>query len=103
MKTRASMSGTAATRNKKVYEKPKITTNPPDKNQAVPELSDVLTYTDPRTKAITTYKRGKFLGKGGFAKCYELTDIATNEVFAGKIVPKSLLQKSHQRDKMAQE
>ena len=34
---------------------------------------------------------------------YELKDMATGEVVAGKIVPKTLLQKSHQRDKMAQE
>lgn len=49
------------------------------------------------------YERGKFLGKGGFAKCYELKDAKTSEVFAGKIVPKSLLVKPHQREKMTQE
>lgn len=41
--------------------------------------------------------------KGGFAKCYELRDIATGEIMAGKIVPKSLLVKQHQREKMTQE
>ncbi|XP_071104406.1 synaptojanin-2-like [Haliotis cracherodii] len=47
---------------------------------------------------------GRFeLGKGGFAKCYELTDLDSKEVFAGKIVSKSLLVKQHQKDKMAQE
>ncbi|XP_005094273.1 serine/threonine-protein kinase PLK1 isoform X2 [Aplysia californica] len=49
------------------------------------------------------YLRGRFLGKGGFAKCYELTDMDTKAVWAGKIVPKSLLVKQHQKDKMAQE
>ncbi|KAK6973775.1 serine/threonine-protein kinase PLK1 [Biomphalaria glabrata] len=49
------------------------------------------------------YLRGRFLGKGGFAKCYELTDMDTKELWAGKIVPKSLLVKQHQKDKMAQE
>lgn len=49
------------------------------------------------------YKRGKFLGKGGFARCYELIDLQTKEIFAGKIVAKSLLVKSHQKAKMAQE
>jgi len=34
------------------------------------------------------YQKGRFLGKGGFAKCYEITDLDTNQVFAGKIVPK---------------
>eukprot|EP00095_Tigriopus_kingsejongensis_P002999 maker-scaffold784_size97500-snap-gene-0.29 protein:Tk02999 transcript:maker-scaffold784_size97500-snap-gene-0.29-mRNA-1 annotation:"polo-like kinase 1" len=49
------------------------------------------------------YERGKFLGKGGFAKCYELKDMDTKEIMAGKIVPKSLLVKPHQREKMTQE
>ncbi|CAJ0957832.1 unnamed protein product, partial [Mesorhabditis belari] len=49
------------------------------------------------------YKRGRFLGKGGFARCYELVDTRTNTVLAGKIVSKSLLVKQYQKDKMAQE
>ncbi|XP_046631320.1 serine/threonine-protein kinase PLK1-like [Daphnia pulicaria] len=49
------------------------------------------------------YQRGRFLGKGGFAKCYELTDLDNGQVFAGKIVSKQLLVKPHQKDKMAQE
>jgi polo-like kinase 1 len=49
------------------------------------------------------YRKGKFLGKGGFAKCYELIDTVTNVVYAGKIVQKSMLSKPHQRDKMAME
>ena len=40
--------------------------------------------------------------KGGFAKCYELKDKATGEIVAGKIVPKSMLTKAHQKEKMAQ-
>ncbi|ESO04961.1 hypothetical protein HELRODRAFT_185535 [Helobdella robusta] len=49
------------------------------------------------------YVRGRFLGKGGFAKCYELTDSDTKQIYAGKIVPKSLLVKQHQKEKMTQE
>lgn len=49
------------------------------------------------------YVRGRFLGKGGFAKCYELTDSNSNIIYAGKIVSKQLLTKPHQKDKMAQE
>jgi len=65
-------------------------------NVEIPEI-----VTDPHTKK--RYERGRFLGKGGFAKCYELKDTATNEVVAGKIVPKSLLTKTHQKEKMSQE
>lgn len=49
------------------------------------------------------YKKGKFLGKGGFAHCYELIDTETKTIYAGKIVPKSMLTKPHQRDKMTME
>ncbi|XP_030432896.1 serine/threonine-protein kinase PLK1 [Gopherus evgoodei] len=47
--------------------------------------------------------RGRFLGKGGFAKCYEITELEGQAVFAGKIVPKSLLVKPHQKEKMSME
>ncbi|XP_032622085.1 serine/threonine-protein kinase PLK1 [Chelonoidis abingdonii] len=47
--------------------------------------------------------RGRFLGKGGFAKCYEITELESQAVFAGKIVPKSLLAKPHQKEKMSME
>jgi len=63
------------------------------------EIPDIIV--DPNLKR--RYEKGRFLGKGGFAKCYELKDLATGEVTAGKIVPKSLLTKSHQKEKMSQE
>ncbi|CAK9300098.1 unnamed protein product [Gordionus sp. m RMFG-2023] len=48
------------------------------------------------------YQLGKFLGRGGFAKCYEIID-DENNIFACKIVPKQLLTKKHQKEKMVQE
>ncbi|XP_074136479.1 serine/threonine-protein kinase PLK1 [Sminthopsis crassicaudata] len=72
------------------------TTVPP---AATPEIPEVLV--DPRTRR--RYLRGRFLGKGGFAKCFELSDLESKEVFAGKIVPKSLLLKPHQKEKMSME
>ena len=41
--------------------------------------------------------------QGGFAKCYEMKNLATGEIMACKVVPKSLLTKQNQREKMAQE
>jgi hypothetical protein len=41
--------------------------------------------------------------QGGFAKCYEMKNMLTGEVVACKVVPKSLLVKQNQREKMAQE
>ncbi|KAH1183818.1 serine/threonine-protein kinase PLK1 [Mauremys mutica] len=66
---------------------------------AAKEIPKVLV--DPRTRR--SYMRGRFLGKGGFAKCYEITELEAQEVFAGKIVPKSLLVKPHQKEKMSME
>ena len=73
---------------------------------------------DPRTR--TQYSKGKFLGKvcslffvrpgrsvsffsfkGGFARCYELIDTNTGQTFAGKVVPKSMLVKPHQKEKVS--
>ena len=52
---------------------------------------------------IKKYSRGKFLGKGGFAKCYEVTNLETKKVVCAKIVPKATLQKSRQRGKLLSE
>eukprot|EP00058_Branchiostoma_floridae_P005723 XP_002591211.1 hypothetical protein BRAFLDRAFT_247541 [Branchiostoma floridae] len=65
----------------------------------IPEVPEVLE--DPTTHR--RYVRGRFLGKGGFARCYELTDLQTKQIVAGKIVPKVLLSKPHQKDKMTME
>lgn len=65
----------------------------------VKEVPDIIV--DPNSKR--RYERGKFLGKGGFARCYELKDMTTGELMAGKIVPKSMLTKTHQKEKMSQE
>lgn len=52
------------------------------------------------TNTKKSYNKGKFLGKGGFARCYELIENKTNKIFAGKVVSKTLLIKKHQRDKV---
>ncbi|KAK3089007.1 hypothetical protein FSP39_000092 [Pinctada imbricata] len=51
----------------------------------------------------TTYLRGRVLGKGGFARCYELLDLNTNKVYAGKIISKTRISKPHQRQKIMRE
>lgn len=35
---------------------------------------------------IRTYQKGKFLGKGGFAKCYEFVCDETKTIYACKVV-----------------
>jgi len=43
---------------------------------------------------VKRYNRGRFLGKGGFAKCYEFTNIDNKRVSASKVIPKTSLTKS---------
>ncbi|XP_046372425.2 serine/threonine-protein kinase PLK1-like isoform X2 [Haliotis rufescens] len=51
----------------------------------------------------TTYLRGRLLGKGGFARCYELLDLNSNKIYAGKIISKTRIAKPHQRQKIVRE
>ncbi len=67
-----------------------------DKHKDAKEIPDVIS--NPQTKK--RYLKGKFLGKGGFARCYELTDMDSKQIYAGKIVSKTLLTKKHQKDKV---
>uniref|UniRef100_A0A4W6DWL2 Serine/threonine-protein kinase PLK3 n=1 Tax=Lates calcarifer TaxID=8187 RepID=A0A4W6DWL2_LATCA len=41
--------------------------------------------------------------KGGFARCYEMTDLSTNKMYAVKVIPQSRVSKPHQRDKITNE
>ncbi|CAL1287406.1 unnamed protein product [Larinioides sclopetarius] len=63
------------------------------------ELKQMIT--NPKSKV--TYRRGCFLGKGGFARCYEFKNTTTGETFAGKVVSKTMLMKPHHKEKMFQE
>ena len=47
--------------------------------------------------------KGKLLGKGGFAKCYEFTNLETKKLSACKLVPKNTLTKNRNRQKLISE
>ncbi|XP_066599205.1 serine/threonine-protein kinase PLK1-like [Prorops nasuta] len=48
------------------------------------------------------YCKGQFLGKGGFAKVYMITDVKNGSRYACKIIPKNKMQKIHMQ-KIARE
>jgi len=50
--------------------------------------------------AVKRYSKGKMLGKGGFAKVYEVTNLETKKTLAGKIIAKTSLQKTRARQKV---
>uniref|UniRef100_A0A8C2FSS7 Serine/threonine-protein kinase PLK n=1 Tax=Cyprinus carpio TaxID=7962 RepID=A0A8C2FSS7_CYPCA len=66
---------------------------------ATQEMSRIIT--DSTTGKC--YCRGKVLGKGGFAKCYEFTDLSTGKMYAAKIIPHTRVSKPHQREKIDRE
>lgn len=49
---------------------------------------------------IKKYLRGKALGRGGFAKCYEITNLETKKISAAKIIAKSTLNRSRAKQKV---
>jgi polo-like kinase 1 len=61
-------------------------------------------------RKIITYARGRFLGKGGFAKCYEVkriepieTEEHETQTWALKVVPKVNLTRTKARQKLTSE
>jgi len=42
------------------------------------------------------YRKGEFLGKGGFANCFELYKTTSGKLLAGKIIEKESLQQKLQ-------
>ena len=51
-------------------------------------------------KKIRKYKKGKLLGRGGFARCYEFICQDNNKVFAAKVINKQNLETKRQKDKL---
>ena len=52
---------------------------------------------------IRRFQRGRFLGKGGFARCYEFLEQATRKIMAVKIVAKANLTKARSKQKLMSE
>eukprot|EP00826_Nyctotherus_ovalis_P020041 TRINITY_DN1625_c0_g3_i2.p1 TRINITY_DN1625_c0_g3~~TRINITY_DN1625_c0_g3_i2.p1 ORF type:complete len:635 (-),score=138.40 TRINITY_DN1625_c0_g3_i2:74-1978(-) len=52
---------------------------------------------------IRRYQKGRLLGKGGFAKCYEVRELSTGKVLAAKVIEKSTLSRSRARQKLQSE
>ncbi|KAM9844685.1 serine/threonine-protein kinase PLK3 isoform 1-T1 [Aulostomus maculatus] len=75
----------------------KTSRNKPEQGKS--ELAQVVTD----TKTGRSYSKGKLLGKGGFARCYEMTDLSNNKMYAVKVIPQSRVSKPHQRDKITNE
>ncbi len=53
--------------------------------------------------AIKSYNKGRFLGKGGFARVYEFTCLDNKHVSAAKVIPKAALSKARAKQKLMSE
>ena len=49
---------------------------------------------------IKKYSKGKAPGRGGFAKCYEVTNLESKKISAAKIIAKSSLNRSRAKQKV---
>ena len=74
--------------------------NEPDPNAAVVEEKIIKVTGDVQ---IRKYYKGRLLGKGGFAKCYEFSCAENKKIFAGKVIAKSSLVKSRAKQKLISE
>ncbi len=77
----------------------------PRRKEKNPE-SDIIeeTIPTPQNKTKTRqYIKGRFLGKGGFAKCYELINKDNNKIFAAKMLQKNSLKTERQKQKLITE
>ena len=80
--------------------KESTTKQEPDPNAAVVEEKIIKVTGDVQ---IRKYYKGRLLGKGGFAKCYEFTCAENKKIFAAKVVAKSGLVKSRAKQKLISE
>src|SRR5574343_28074 len=52
---------------------------------------------------VKSYSKGRFLGKGGFARVYEFTCLDNKHISAAKVIPKSALSKARAKQKLMSE
>ena len=74
--------------------------NEPDPNTVIVEEKIMKVTGDFQ---IRKYYKGRLLGKGGFAKCYEFVCAENKKVFAAKVIAKSSLVKSRAKQKLISE
>ena len=80
-----------------------ITTNPDSDTTSNSQVVEEKIIKVTGDVQIRKYYKGRLLGKGGFAKCYEFKCSENNKVFAAKVVAKSGLVKSRAKQKLISE
>ena len=88
--------------NNKVKETPSIYKKQIEVNTTIIETLSSKSNNDSDPK-IRKYTKGRFLGKGGFAKCYELICQDNNKTFAAKMLPLADIKTERQKQKLLTE
>jgi hypothetical protein len=70
-------------------------------NNGNEEIIEEKIYKYNGEEIIKKYVKGKFLGKGGFAKCYEFKCLNNKKIYAAKIVCKDNLSKQSAKQKVS--
>uniref|UniRef100_A0A8C5AG81 polo kinase n=1 Tax=Gadus morhua TaxID=8049 RepID=A0A8C5AG81_GADMO len=78
---------------KPLYKKRLILPSPPTASSCLTEKCEESRY-------CLNYLQDEI---GGFARCYEMTDLTSNKMYAVKVIPQSRVSKPHQRDKITNE
>jgi len=72
--------------------------------QQVPDIIREVVLLNNRNRLLGKYSKIKHLGKGGFATCYLVKHITSDEVFAAKVISKeSLAKKKINQSKLTNE
>ena len=76
-----------------------------DPTSAIQQQSTIIEekYKNGSEYSTRKYIKGKFLGKGGFAKCWEFINADSDYVHAAKIIEKKSLTKSRAKQKLMSE
>eukprot|EP01001_Neometanema_parovale_P007316 NODE_3625_length_1187_cov_106.378759_g2070_i1.p1 GENE.NODE_3625_length_1187_cov_106.378759_g2070_i1~~NODE_3625_length_1187_cov_106.378759_g2070_i1.p1 ORF type:complete len:268 (+),score=42.10 NODE_3625_length_1187_cov_106.378759_g2070_i1:60-863(+) len=68
-----------------------------------PTEVEVILERDRSGEIVRRWRKGRFLGRGGFAKVYEVTDLSSQRSYAAKIVDKKILAKPKTEAKLKTE
>ena len=74
-----------------------------NKLEIIPEIIREVSYNDKGEEIVRNWIKGKFLGNGSNNKVFEVTDSKTGEIYAAKIVLKSILKKNKDKDQFRAE
>jgi polo-like kinase 1 len=95
----------SAAETKSIYaNKVRTLSSPPTSPTYIEERESYYTETgEKKFKVIRKYLKGKLLGKGGFAQCFEFTSSNSGNIYAAKVVDKKSLQKEKTKQKLISE